>query len=387
MRDVEAAISETELTWSERGGHEETASDRTGNAVGRGDGEAVTVVIAPRRVPQHDGDWGADGGYDGSYDGDGHDGRSHGSALVSAVESALRQTIRPEAVIVTDDGSADPETIGRETTDAINELSRRGETDIRIIRRTDANVAAALNAGIAAATTPYVLVLDGHDLLRPDFLASTLPLLRDDDTAVAASGWMSCFGLMDGELRPAGGALADFLAYDHCPGTCLIRWDDWLRCGGYDDGMESSETNASSGRFEGWEFHLRLLEHGGPHAHVAVAERPLIDHEVLPGESYASYARSRTAALKHIVERHRESYAENAGRVVADLDALAGERLHLWENAVQTHPELRQHSMLTRECLEHPGYGDGGVEAAARINRARCSVPYYAADMSSGNVL
>ena len=160
--------------------------------------------------------------------------------------------------------------------------------------------------------------------------------------------------------------------------------------------------------FEDWEFYLRLLEAAGGESgegcgscgepcggvdggmggdepfdgapHVVIVPEPLINYRTVPGDSGVKGMRRRTRLLGQIIERHRASYAAHMESALLALDGLASERLRLWEDAVQVHPELRQHSMLTRAFMEHPTFGDGGMDAAVRINRARCSAPYYPSD-------
>lgn len=303
-----------------------------------------------------------------------------GTGLVESVESVLGQSVRPVRIIVVDDGSAD-----RADLDAAlhapktPESHAGGDADCVTIVRLDhvrldhnSGVSAARNAGIALANTPYICVLDGGDRLLPHFVERTLPVLHDDPNVVAASGWLKCFGVLNGVVRPVGGTLADFLPRDCCPSACLLRRGLWERRGGYDESMREG--------FEDWEFHIGLLEAGGPDARIEVVDEPLVNLRTLPGQSGTTYMQRRSRALGRIISRHRESYAAHVESTVLALDSLAGDRLRMWEDAVQVHPELLQHSMRTRSFMDHPTFGDGGVEAAVRINRARCSAPFYPAE-------
>lgn len=291
-------------------------------------------------------------------------GCNQGEMLADAVDSLLRQTVRPASVIVVDDGSEDAASVA-----TLEALSRRGGEGIRVIRQANAGVSAARNAGVACAHTPYICVLDGDDLLLPHFLERTLAVLREDGTAVAASGWLKCFGVLDCVVRPGGGTLEDFLPCNRCPSACLFRRELWERCGGYDESMREG--------FEDWEFCLSLLEAGGADSHIKVVEEPLVNYRTAAVSSNMKSMERRTRLLRHIIGRHREAYAAHVEQVALALDALASTRLRMWEDAVQVHPELMQHSMVTRAFLDHPTYGDGGMAAAVRINRARCSAPQY----------
>lgn len=330
---------------------------------------------------------------------------NQGAATAAAVRSALRQTVRPARIIVVDCGSADPESVA--ALDELASLEGEGSPDVSdasdahggvtLIRQPNAGVSAARNTGIAAACTPYVCVLDGDDLLLPGFLSAAVAALDADPSAVAASSWLKCYGVLDCVVRPGGGAIEEFLPRNAAPADCVFRRDLWERCGGYDESMREG--------LEDWEFYLRLLEAAGGEAgkdagsvdscgqtegddprigtspvdgpHVVIVPEPLINYRTEPGDSGVKGMRRRTGLLGQIIERHRASYAAHMESALLALDGLASERLRLWEDAVQVHPELRQHSMLTRAFMEHPTFGDGGMDAAVRINRARCSAPYY----------
>src|SRR5439155_4413373 len=71
--------------------------------------------------------------------------------------SALRQTYRSLEVIVVDDGSTD------ETSRIVQRLAA-SDSRVRLIRQQNRGVAAARNAGIAAASGEFIAPLDADDL-------------------------------------------------------------------------------------------------------------------------------------------------------------------------------------------------------------------------------
>ena len=160
---------------------------------------------------------------------------NQGGMPLAAARSALWQTVRPTQVIVVDDGSTDPESVG--TLDELALLEGEGSPDVSdasdahggvtLIRQPNAGVSAARNAGIAAACTPYICVLDGDDLLLPGFLSATVAALDADPSAVAASSWLKCYGVLDCVVRPGGGAIEEFLPRNAAPADCVFRRDLW----------------------------------------------------------------------------------------------------------------------------------------------------------------
>ena len=89
--------------------------------------------------------------------------------LRETVKSVLAQTVLPREIIVVDNGDAAP-------ADAALSL---GDVAIRLVRQEPQGVQAARNAGVAAATSTWIALLDDDDLYEPDFLASCRPALID----------------------------------------------------------------------------------------------------------------------------------------------------------------------------------------------------------------
>ncbi len=91
-----------------------------------------------------------------------------------ALDSIESQTLLPVEVIVVDDGSRDatPHLLARRQA-----ATRR--LNMRIITQSNRGLSAARNAGIAAARTPLVGLLDADDYLYPTFIEETYAVLSD----------------------------------------------------------------------------------------------------------------------------------------------------------------------------------------------------------------
>jgi glycosyltransferase involved in cell wall biosynthesis len=111
--------------------------------------------------------------------------------VCAAIDSALAQTARPLEIIVVDDGSTD---------DTAGVLARYGDA-IRVVRQHNQGVAAARNAGIAAARGELLAFLDSDDVWLPRKLE--LQLQRFD--AEPELGLVHCGAHFDGAGARLGG--------------------------------------------------------------------------------------------------------------------------------------------------------------------------------------
>lgn len=300
---------------------------------------------------------------------------NQGELIRQAVDSALAQTLRPDEIIVVDDGSDDPASL-----EVLSQLAScfdtkalppdmaavygRSDTEvsIRILRQPNAGPSAARNTGIRAAHGEYVCVLDGDDRLLPMFLERTMAVLAADPHAVAASGWLRTFGTLDSVVRPSGGPIEAFLARNCCPATCLLRREIWALAGGYDETMRQG--------FEDWDCSLSLLEAGGANARIVVVPEPLVEYRTAPASPNITSMNKRLELMRFIIAKHHAVYAAHLAEAIVSIEETSIQRLALWERAVRARPDLidgTQAEPTSADFMAHPTYGDGGMAAAVRI--------------------
>ena len=274
-----------------------------------------------------------------------------------------RQSLLPNAIVIVDDGSSDPASL-----DVLARLEQSApfrDIELRVVRQANAGPSAARNAGIRATHGDYVCVLDGDDRLRPAFLERTIAVLSADPMAVAASGWLATFGVMESVVRPTGGGIERFLARNCCPATCLIRRDVWERSGGYDESMRSG--------FEDWDCSLSLLEAGGDGAHISIVDEPLVEYRTASASPNIASMDRRLELMRFIINKHREAYRTHVADAICGVEAVSIERLGMWERAVRTCPTLASGPSAephAAEFMVHPSYGDGGMAAVVRLRSA-----------------
>lgn len=163
------------------------------------------------------------------------------SFVAGAVESALRQTLPPLEVIVVDDGSTD-ETVGR---------LRGFGSQIHLIRQSNNGVAAARNAGAAAASGKFLAFLDADDTWHPEKLERQMERFREasdvglvycgmevadhagrwvKDLLIGGEGWIAEAMLLSRHHRVIGAG-----------STAVVRRDAFDAIDGFDETMSATE--------------------------------------------------------------------------------------------------------------------------------------------------
>ncbi|HYO62966.1 MAG TPA: glycosyltransferase [Pyrinomonadaceae bacterium] len=215
--------------------------------------------------------------------------------IALALESAFAQTLPVAEVVVVDDGS----------TDRTFDVARR--FDVRVIRQPNGGLSAARNAGIRAATQPWVAFMDADDLWAgnkierqfeavascPEAAMVCCDYYRVDDAGETAGlpqiDPLPRRPFFDAHGTPVGQSVTlfkqvagDMLTYFFpLPSTVIVRRDTILSVGLFDEGLR---------RVEDMECFLRVLSGRG----LAVVEEPLV------------YYRQHESSLTHnVMEMHR----------------------------------------------------------------------------------
>lgn len=163
---------------------------------------------------------------------------------------------------------------------------------IRFLQTDNGGVALARNRAIASSSAPLLTMLDGDDRLRPDYLATLVPLMEREPDIAIASCMARLFGAVTGEhlcfaTPETEGTLAHVLdrSFRIYVGS-MFRRADWERVDGFDP---------SFGVCEDFDLWVRLLLNGGRAYHV---DRVLADYRVRAGSASADSSRMMRGNLR-----------------------------------------------------------------------------------------
>src|SRR3954451_20640475 len=88
--------------------------------------------------------------------------------LADALVSILSQSLRPQQIIVVDDGS----------TDGSSDVAHQFEKYVTLLQQPNLGASAARNRGVKRASGSHIAFLDADDVWVPDCLATQLECLR-----------------------------------------------------------------------------------------------------------------------------------------------------------------------------------------------------------------
>lgn len=163
--------------------------------------------------------------------------------LGDCLASVFAQTRPPDQVIVVDDGSPDAATI--------DEVARRFEGRVTLLRQANAGAGAARNLGIRHADADLIAFLDADDLWCPELLQRQLALMDEDPerALVYANGRLMGDGPLRGMLfmdtAPSTGIpTLEALLTQRCTvltSSVLVRRDALVASGLFDESLRRGQ--------------------------------------------------------------------------------------------------------------------------------------------------
>jgi glycosyltransferase involved in cell wall biosynthesis len=238
----------------------------------------------------------------------------------TALRSALGQTGVDVEVVIVDDGSREP---------APRAIDDAQDPRVHVLRHaTSRGVAAGRNAGIEAASAPWVAFLDDDDLWAPHKLRAQLDAAADGGAAFAYAGavWVDeALQLRRGHAPPEPDGLAEE----------LLRWN--VLWGGASNVLARTDVVRGLGGFDpalhqlaDWDLWIRLALDGP----AAVARDVLVAMVVHEESMLLVDDRDVFLELDHVAAKHREERMRRGveldrarfARWVADGHLRAGRR-------------------------------------------------------------
>jgi glycosyltransferase involved in cell wall biosynthesis len=162
--------------------------------------------------------------------------------IAETLDSALTQTYRDFEIIVVNDGCPDSA--------ALEHALQPYHGRIRYLKKQNGGVSSARNLGLRAARAPLIALLDGDDVLLPDYLAVQTEFLRRHPEVDV----VYCNGIVFGDSPLAGRKVMDLspsegevtfenLVSCRCSVMTALtaRKDALLKVGGFDEDLHRAE--------------------------------------------------------------------------------------------------------------------------------------------------
>jgi len=238
--------------------------------------------------------------------------------LDEALTSLQAQTLTDWECVVVDDGA--PDDVAGAVAPFLD------DPRITFLQTGNGGVSAARNRAIAQTCAPLITLLDGDDMLRPDYLATTTAALdADPDTRLvtcnarifgAVPQERDCFTSMQGTGDGKHGSLSDVL--DRSFGVYIgstFRRSDYDAVGGFDTTMTHAED---------FDFWVRLILPGG---HALYIDKVLGEYRVRGS--------SASASLAKMLKGNIRTYEKALAALAPDTPEAKVARTMIAENARQ----------------------------------------------------
>ena len=215
---------------------------------------------------------------------------NHRHFLRECLDSILASDADIEVVFV-DDGSTDG------SWNLAREMQEHDDRLIAIRLRRNKGLAGALNVGIRASSSPWILKMDADDRMDPRYPNAIIDAYEMIPELNIIYSPARLFGLENYEYRYKDFDPARMIDEFLIPGPAAFKYELWRAVGGYDEGLRWSED---------WDFYVR--------AQVAVGLRPMQFTAALWFYRQHAGPRMSTEGAKHLgeLQKHMRSHTRDS---------------------------------------------------------------------------
>ena len=214
-----------------------------------------------------------------------------GRFLRGCLESVFAQSLRPDQILVVNDGSTE-----NRTKDILRNIGLPGVT---VLHQDNRGLAAARNTGMRNCDGEYVYFLDADDVIAPQCLAKLSALLEERKDAIAAVSKMQLLGgPNDGTIW--GQTLNPYIirAQNQCGAGIMLRKEAVSKHNlWYDESMRSG--------YEDWELHIRLVK---AHKTILFCPEPLYQYRIRKKSLLSTTRKRHLEVVNYIQIKHSDDY-------------------------------------------------------------------------------
>ncbi|KJD35928.1 glycosyl transferase family 2 [Tamlana sedimentorum] len=218
--------------------------------------------------------------------------------LSEALQSVSDQTYTNWECIVVNDGSPD-------NTEQITKQWLEKDARFKYVYQENGGLSSARNFGIKNSLGVFILPLDADDILHPDYLKKTVPVLNKNSDL----GIVSCYRYffvgnklnIIKECKASGSNYVDILFENKLVCSSIYRRTCWDEVGGYDETMKKG--------FEDWEFWLNVTKRGWK---FQIVEAFLFYYRKAKKSMLVDTVNIHSeASMEYIFRKHKELYTKH----------------------------------------------------------------------------
>jgi glycogen(starch) synthase len=229
-----------------------------------------------------------------------------GQYIEETLESVLSSTYRELEVLIVDDGSDDPKSIG-----ALERVERNAPQNVKIIHTEHRGVCATRNMGASQSSGEFLAFVDGDDLVQPHFFARCIDVLRTYHNVGFVYSWVGYLGETEGCWPSWNTELPFFLARNLVSPMVVSRRDLFLAHGKNKPDMEYNLED-----YDSW---LGIATQG--YLGVSIPE-VLAHYRVRRGSRLRGINRDQELHLyEHILQHYPEPYQRYSSELFNLLNA------------------------------------------------------------------